>query len=92
MGEGIVAHGVSVGKPEGKRPLGRRRLRWSNVKMSLKEVRWGCTDWIDLAEDSDRYECRNESLGSIKCGEFLGLALELLPSQEGRCSMEQLVS
>jgi hypothetical protein len=37
-------------------------------------------------------ECDNEHLGSIKCGEFLGLALELLASQEGLCSVELLVS
>jgi hypothetical protein len=60
--------------------------------MGLKEVLWGNTDWMDLAEDSDRYECGNEGLGPIKCGKFLGLALELLPSQEGLCSMELLVS
>jgi hypothetical protein len=39
-----------VGKPEGKRQLGRPRRRWvNNIRMDLGEVRWGCMDWIDLA-------------------------------------------
>jgi hypothetical protein len=39
-----------VGRPEGRRPLGRPRHRWEdNIKMYLKEVRWGGMDWIDLA-------------------------------------------
>jgi hypothetical protein len=39
-----------VGKPEGKRPLGRRRRRWDdNMKMNLSDVGWGDMDWIDLA-------------------------------------------
>jgi len=59
-----------VGKPEGKRSLGRRRCKWdANIKMHLQDVGWEGTDWIDLVEDRDRY--RNESLGSIKCGDFL---------------------
>jgi hypothetical protein len=39
-----------VGKPEGKIPLGRLRRRWvDNIKMNLREIRWGDMDWIDLA-------------------------------------------
>jgi hypothetical protein len=45
-----------VGKPEGKRPLGRPRRRWlDNIRMDLVEVGWGCVDWIGLAEDRDRW-------------------------------------
>jgi hypothetical protein len=45
-----------VGKPEGKRPLGRPRRRWvDNIKMDLGEVRWDGVDWIDLAQDRDRW-------------------------------------
>jgi hypothetical protein len=45
-----------VGKPEGKRPLGRpgRRLE-DNIKMDLKEVQWEGMDWIDLPQDRDRW-------------------------------------
>jgi hypothetical protein len=43
-----------VGKPEGKRPLGRLRRRWAdNIKMDLREVGWDGSDWIDLAQDRD---------------------------------------
>jgi hypothetical protein len=45
-----------VGKPEGGRPLGRPRRRWEdNIKMDLREVGWGGIDWINLAEDRDRW-------------------------------------
>jgi hypothetical protein len=41
-----------VGKPEGKRPLGRQRRRWvDNIKMNLREIGWGGVDWIDLVQD-----------------------------------------
>jgi hypothetical protein len=56
MGERRGAHRVLVGKPEGRRPLGRWRHRWEgNIKMNLQEVRCGGTDWIDLAQDRDRW-------------------------------------
>ena len=46
---------VLVGKPEGRRPLGRPRHRWEvNIKMDGQEVGWGGMDWIDLAQDRDR--------------------------------------
>ena len=55
MGEGRGVHRVLVGKPEGKRPLGRPRRRWEdNIKMDLQEVGAGCGDWMELAQDRDR--------------------------------------
>ena len=45
-----------MGKPEGKRPLGRHRRRWDdNIKMDLQEVGCGFMDWIDLVQDMDRW-------------------------------------
>jgi len=55
MGEGRGVHRVLVGKPEGKRPLGRPRRRWEdNIKMDLWEV-GGVGDWMELAQDRDRW-------------------------------------
>jgi hypothetical protein len=46
---------ILVGESEGRRPLGRPRHRWvNNIKMNLREIRWGCMDWIDLAQDRDK--------------------------------------
>ena len=51
VGEGRVVHRVLVGKPEGKRQLGRHRRRWEdNIKMDLQEVGRGCGDWMELAQ------------------------------------------
>jgi hypothetical protein len=44
-----------VGKPEGKRPLGRPRRRLEDITMDLREIGWGDMDWIDLALDRDRW-------------------------------------
>jgi hypothetical protein len=55
MEEGRVVHKLLVGKPEGKRPLGRPILRWKyNIKMDFQEVGKGCEDWMKLAEDWNR--------------------------------------
>jgi hypothetical protein len=52
---GKGAYRALVGKPEGKRPLGRPRRRWEdNIKMDLLEVGWGGMDWMNLAQDRDR--------------------------------------
>jgi len=54
-GEGGV-YRLLVGKPEGRRPLGRPRHRWEdNIKMDLQEVGCGSVDWIELAQDGDRW-------------------------------------
>jgi hypothetical protein len=47
---------ISVGKPEGMRPLGRPRCRWvNNIKMNLREIGWGGMDWVDMAQDADQW-------------------------------------
>jgi hypothetical protein len=49
-------YGVLMGKPEGKRPLGRPRHRWEDgIRMDLRELGWGSVDWIQLAQDRDRW-------------------------------------
>jgi hypothetical protein len=56
MGEGRVVHRVLVGKPEGRRPLGRPRHRWEDIKTDLQEVGGGGGDWMERAQDRDSCE------------------------------------
>jgi len=56
MGEEMGVYRVLVGKPEGKRPVGRPRHRWvDNIRMDLQEMGCGYMDWIGLAQDRDRW-------------------------------------
>ena len=56
MEEGRGVHKVLVGKPEGKRPVGRRKRRWEdNIKMHLEEVGRGCGELMEVAQDRDRW-------------------------------------
>jgi hypothetical protein len=76
MGEMRNAYRLLVGKPEGRRPLGRPRRRWlDNIRMDLIEVGWGDVDWIGLAQDRDRWRALVyfgiEPSDSIKCWETI---------------------
>jgi hypothetical protein len=76
MGEKRNAYRILVGKPEGKRSLGRPRRRWvDNTKMDLREIGWDGADWMDMAQDRDQWRalCEHgiEPSGSIKCWEVL---------------------
>jgi hypothetical protein len=56
MGKGRGAYRVLVGRPEGRRPLGRPRHRWEdNIKMDLEEMGCPPMDWIDVAQDRERW-------------------------------------
>ena len=67
MEEGKGVHKVLVGKPEGKRQLGRERRRWEdNIKMELEEVGRGCGDWMGLAQDRDRWRALVSTVVKIR--------------------------
>jgi len=74
MGEGRGVHRVLVGKPEGKRPLGRPR-RENNIKKDLQEVGVGCGDWMELAEDRNRWRALVSTVMNLRfpknAGNFL---------------------
>jgi hypothetical protein len=67
MGEVRGAHNILVGKPEGKRPLGRPKCRWEdNIKMELEEIGFGDVDWIHLAQDRDRWRALVNTVMSLR--------------------------
>jgi hypothetical protein len=56
MREERKVYKVVVGKPEGRRPLGRQKHRWEDeIRMDLKEIGWGSVGWIQLAQDRDQW-------------------------------------
>jgi hypothetical protein len=67
MGGKRNAYRLLVGKPEGRRPLGRpRRRRLDNIRMDLVEVGWGDVDWIGLAQDRDRWRALVNSVLNLR--------------------------
>jgi hypothetical protein len=67
MGEKMNVHRLLVGKPEGKRPLGRLRNRWmDNIKMDLLEVGLNGVDWIGLAQDRNRWRALVNSVMNLR--------------------------
>jgi hypothetical protein len=67
MGEKMNAYRLLVGKPDGKRPLGRPRRRWvDNIGMDLGEVGWGGVDWNGLAKDRNRWRALVNSILNLR--------------------------
>jgi hypothetical protein len=67
MGEKRSTYRSLVGKPAGKRPLGRPRRRWvDNIRMDLVEVGWGDVDWIGLAQDRNRWRALVNSVLNLR--------------------------
>ena len=74
-GEGRGVHGVLVGKSEGKKPLGRPRRRWEdNIKMDLQEVGGSCGDWMELAQDRDRWRALVSTVRNIRVSKMRGIS------------------
>ena len=75
MGEGRGVHRVLVGKPEGKRPLGRPRRRWEdNIKMDLQEMGGACEDWMELAQDRDRWRALVSTVMNLRVPKMRGIS------------------
>ena len=75
MEEGRGVHRVLVGKPEGKRPLGRPRRRWEdNIKMDPQEVGGVCEDWMELAEDRDRWRALVSKVMNLRVPKIRGIS------------------
>ena len=75
MGEGRGVYRVLVGKPEGKRPLVRLRRRWEdNIKMDIQEVEGGCGDWMELAQDRDRWRADVSTVMNLRVPKMLGIS------------------
>ena len=75
MREGRGVHRVLVRKPEGKRPLGRPRRRWEDsIEMELQEVggRWG--DWMELAQDRDRWRELLSTVRNLRVPKMRGIS------------------
>jgi hypothetical protein len=67
MGEKRSPYRISVGKLEGKRPLGSPRRRWEdNIRMDLREIGWGGMDWIDLAQDRDQWRALMNTVMNLR--------------------------
>jgi hypothetical protein len=67
MGTVRGAYSFLVGKPEGRRPLGRPRRRWEdNIKMDLGEIGFGDVEWIHLAQDKDRWQALVNTVMSLR--------------------------
>jgi hypothetical protein len=73
MGEGRGMYRVLVGKPEGKRPLGRPKHRWEdNIKMDLQEVGWGSMDSIEVAKGRDRWQALVNAVMNLWVPQIMG--------------------
>jgi len=75
MGEGRGVYRFLVGKPEGKRLLGRPRRRWEdNIKMDLQKVGGGCGDWMELVQDRDRCRALVSTVMNIRVPKTRGIS------------------
>jgi hypothetical protein len=73
MGEKKNAYRILVGKPEGKRPPGRPRRRWVDIKMDLREIGCDGVDWIDLAQDRDQWRALVNTVMNLRVPKNAGI-------------------
>jgi hypothetical protein len=67
MGEVRGVYNILVGRPEGRRPLGKPRRRWEdNIKLDLREIGFGDVDWIHWAQDRDRWRAHVNTVMNLR--------------------------
>jgi hypothetical protein len=88
MGEKRNAYKLLVGKLERRRPLGRPRRRWLDIRMDLAEVGCGDVDWIGLAQDRDRWRTLVNSLLNIRVLQNAGKLSSVQTTRDLSSSME----
>jgi hypothetical protein len=67
LGEKRNAYWMLVAEPEVKRPVGRPRRRWvDNIKRDLRDLGWGCMDWVDLAQDRDQWRAHVNTVMNLQ--------------------------
>jgi hypothetical protein len=89
MGEKRNAYRLLVGKPEGRRPLGRPRRRWlDNIKMDLVEVGWGDVDWIGLDQDRGRWRVLVNSIVNLRVPQNAGKLSSVLTTRDLSSSVQ----
>jgi hypothetical protein len=74
MGEMRNAYSILVGKPEGKRPFGRPRRKWEDIRMDLREIGWKDVDWVHMAQDRDQWQDLVNTVINLR-----------VPKKEGSC-------
>jgi hypothetical protein len=74
MGEVRGAYNILVGRPEGRRPLGRPRHRWEDIKMDLREIGFGDVDWINWAQDRDRWRALVNTVMNLRVRKMRGIS------------------
>ena len=75
MGEGRGVHRVLVGRPEGKRPLGRPRRRWEdNIMIGLQKVGGGFEDWMELAQVRNRWRALVSTVMNVRVPKMRGIS------------------
>ena len=75
VGEGRAVHRVLMGKSEGKRSLGRPRRRWEDdIKLDLQEVGGACGDWMELAQDRDKWRALVSTVRNLRVPKMRGIS------------------